>query len=306
MQQGKLPKRFSLALFLSGSLLLSSGQAVPDAPASVRVAVSPPVSTVPAEVVGEVLAVDTVRNVIEINLGGVATQVETDPPAAEIFHPKTVVRGFLRPTVAAGLLPHLENLWPAHSELFDAQDRGIKALEAALADSEKRLGTGSPFPFHALMDERARMVTPERFKGRELLVNFLYGRCSDPTMCSGTAQRMASLHAVLPERLRARVEMVFVTLDPDFDTPARCLQYLRNIGLDRPGFCMLTGPAAATEGLYRLCGLRMERFGDTGIQHTQVTFWIDSEGRMKGTFPGKSVSVDSMLQALLSGFTESQ
>lgn len=304
MRSGKSLLAVSGPWLLTALFLVAPGQAAPDAPASVRVAVSPPVSTVPVEVVGKVLVSDPARNVIELSLGGVSTTVAVDPPAAEIFRPNAIVRGFLRPAAAPELLPRLENLWPAEPQLFEALDRGIKAMEAALAETGGRLGTGSPFPFHALLDERARVITPERFKGRELLINFLYGRCSDPTMCSATAQRMASLHAALPERLRSRVLMVFVTLDPDFDTPARCLQYLRNIGVDRPGFCMLTGPVAATEGLYRLCGLRMERFGETGIQHTQVTFWIDGEGRMKGTFPGKNVSVESMLHALVAGFPE--
>jgi protein SCO1/2 len=281
-------------------------EAVSDAVEPVGVVASPSVSPIPLEVVGRVLTVDTVRSVIEINLGGVPTKGAVDKPAAEIFQPGAMVRGLLRPPAEGEFLSRLENLWPAQPELCEAQNRGIKALEAALSETEKQLGAGAPFPFHALMDERARMVTPERFKGRDLLVNFLYGRCSDPSMCSATAQRMASLQAALPERLRSRVEMVFVTLDPDFDTPARCLQYLRKTGMDRPGFCMLTGPAVATEGLYRLCGLRMERYGDTGIQHTQVTFWIDAEGRMKGTFPGKNVSVEKMLQALLSESSEAR
>ena len=294
---------FALLCLLRAPLVQADGPS-PRAPASVQNAVLPPVSTIPTEVVGKVLATGSPDGAFAIDLGGVPTRVEVDPPAAEIFLPGALVRGFLRPPSTAGLLPRLENLWPAQPQLFAAQDEGLKALEAALSDTAGPLGTGRAFPFHALMDERARMVTPGRFLGRELLVNFLYGRCSDPTMCSGTAQRMASLHAALPDRLRSRVEMVFVTLDPDFDTPARCLQYLRNIGIDRPGFCMLTGPTAATEGLYKLCGLRMERFGETGIQHTQITFWIDSEGRMKGTFPGKNVSVESLVEALVAGFAE--
>ena len=298
---------FVLPVFcLSGVSLLSAAVPPPAQPASVQTAVLPPVSSIPRDVVGKVLPPGTGGGPFTIDLGGVPTPVEVDPPAAEIFLPGALVRGFLRPPAGAGLLPRLENLWPAEPQIFDVLDQGVKAIETALSDTGKRLGTGNPFPFYALMDERARMVTPERFKGRDILVNFLYGRCSDPTMCSGTAQRMASLHAALPERLRSRVEMVFVTLDPDFDTPARCLQYLRNIGIDRPGFCMLTGPVAATEGLYKLCGLRMERFGETGIQHTQVTFWIDGEGRMKGTFPGKDVSVESMVGALVSGFSEAR
>jgi protein SCO1/2 len=302
--------RLGSVLVLFGALRLCCATQVlaavpaPDAPASVLSALLPPESTVPKEVVGRVLPLDPAGGAFGIDLGGEHTRVEVDSPAAEIFLPGAVVRGFLRPASEAGRLPRLENLWPAQPELFDALDRGVKALEAALSDPETRLGTGSPFPFHALLDERARIVSPDRFKGRDVLVNFLYGRCSDPTMCSGTAQRMASLHAALPERLRLRVEMVFVTLDPDFDTPARCLQYLRNIGIDRPGFCMLTGPAAATQGLYKLCGLRMERFGEMSIQHTQITFWIDGEGRMKGTFPGKDVSVESMVEALVAGFSE--
>jgi cytochrome oxidase Cu insertion factor (SCO1/SenC/PrrC family) len=303
MPMGSLLVLFGLLCLLCAPSARADGS-LPPAPASVQTAVLPPPSLIPTEVVGKVLAPGSPEGAFALALGGVPTRVEVDPPAAEIFLPGTLVRGFLRPPSAAGLLPRLENLWPAQPELFAAQDEGLKALEAALSDKDGPLGTGRAFPFHALMDERARMVTPGRFKGRELLVNFLYGRCSDPTMCSGTAQRMASLHAALPDRLRSRVEMVFVTLDPDFDTPARCLQYLRNIGIDRPGFCMLTGPAAATEGLYKLCGLRMERFGETGIQHTQITFWIDSEGRMKGTFPGKNVSVESLVGALVAGFAE--
>jgi cytochrome oxidase Cu insertion factor (SCO1/SenC/PrrC family) len=303
MRQG--PAGLFLALLTA--LWLVSSWAAPVAassPSSVQEAVSPPVSTVPVEVVGTFLSAGSAQAGVWVDLGGTPTQVDVDPVAVEIFRPGTVVRGFLRQAEKPGLLPGFENLWPARPEVFEALDRGLKALETALAAPEGRLGTGNPFPFHALMDERARMITPDRFNGRELLVNFLYGRCADPTMCSGTARRMVELHAALPERLRPRVEMVFVTLDPDFDTPARCLRYLRNIGADRPGFCMLTGPAAATEGLYKLCGLRMERYGDTGIQHTQVTFWIDGQGRMKGTFPGKDVSVQSMLDALVAGVAE--
>ena len=297
----------SLCVFsLAGASAPQPAAPPANAPASVQTAISPPASPIPEEVVGRVLPADPAGSGFAVAIGGVPTRVEVDPPAAEIFLPGSVVRGFLRPPAAGGFLPRLENLWPAQPELFEALDRGIKALEAELSAPQKQLGTGRSFPFHALMDERARMVTPARFQGRNVLVNFLYGRCADPTMCSGTAQRMASLHAALPERLRSRVEMVFVTLDPDFDTPARCLQYLRNIGIDRPGFCMLTGPAAATEGLYKLCGLRMERFGETGIQHTQITFWIDGDGLLKGTFPGRDVSVDSMVEALVAGFSEAQ
>jgi hypothetical protein len=66
---------------------------------------------------------------------------------------------------------------------------------------------------------------------------------------------------------------------------------------------MLKGPPAAAGRLYRRCGLRVERFGDKGIRRTQIIFCFATEGRMKGAFPAKNVSVESMFHTLVAGFS---
>ena len=127
----------SLCVFcLPGAPAPQASAPAANAPASVQTAVSPPASTTPEEVVGRVLSADPAGGELAVALGGVSTRVEVDPPAAEIFLPGSVVRGFLRPPAAAGLLPRLENIWPAQPPLFEALDRGIKALEAELADQD--------------------------------------------------------------------------------------------------------------------------------------------------------------------------
>lgn len=81
-------------------------------------------------------------------------------------------------------------------------------------------------PFELIDGATGKTVTQEDFKGRYLLVYFGYTFCPDvcPTALSTVAQALDRLPAATAERL----EPVFITVDPERDTPEVVGEYVRH------------------------------------------------------------------------------
>jgi cytochrome oxidase Cu insertion factor (SCO1/SenC/PrrC family) len=116
-------------------------------------------------------------------------------------------------------------LWHAGDEV---QNSG-RTTTSGIAD------VGGPF---ALVDQDGVKRTDADFRGRYLLIYFGYSDCPDvcPTTLGVMADTMDKLGA-----LKDRVVPVFITTDPDRDTPAVLKAYLKSFG---PEFVGLTGSAA--------------------------------------------------------------
>ena len=97
---------------------------------------------------------------------------------------------------------------------------------------------GGPF---ALTDGAGRQVTDRDFRGKYLLVYFGYTACPDacPTTLNEIADAMGRLG---PDA--ARVQPIFVTLDPARDTPAVVRDYAAAFG---PNIVGLTGTQAQVD-----------------------------------------------------------
>lgn len=94
---------------------------------------------------------------------------------------------------------------------------------------------GGPF---ALTDHNDKRVTDDDFRGRYRLMFFGYVYCPDacPTGLYNATQALEKLGA----RAKA-IAPIFVTIDPERDTPAALKNYLANF---HPSFTGLTGTAA--------------------------------------------------------------
>jgi protein SCO1/2 len=127
---------------------------------------------------------------------------------------------------------------------------------------------------------------------RGKLVLLFFGYTSCPDVCPTTLATFKQLD----ERLGAQaadVEVVFVTVDPARDTPAKLGEYL---ALFSPDFIGLTDDPAALGAVYQDYGVYVEK-QDTGdpnnyeVAHTSSVFVIDPNGDLRLTFPyGMSVA----------------
>jgi cytochrome oxidase Cu insertion factor (SCO1/SenC/PrrC family) len=94
---------------------------------------------------------------------------------------------------------------------------------------------GGPF---TLVDGTSKEVTNARFQGRYMLVYFGFTHC--PDICPTTLLLMMNALEQLGDQGR-RVVPVFITLDPERDTPEKISTYVQNFS---PNLVGLTGSAA--------------------------------------------------------------
>lgn len=109
---------------------------------------------------------------------------------------------------------------------------------------------GGPF---TLTDQNGRKVSDTVFRGKFMLVYFGYTSCKDT--CPVDVQNMATAVDQLGGR-GEEVVPVFVTLDPDRDTPARLKEFLEPV---HPRFVGLTGTVDEIDAVAELYRVEFER-----------------------------------------------
>lgn len=135
-----------------------------------------------------------------------------------------------------------------------------------------------PAPDFTLTDQYGRPFTLSEQKGNVVLLFFGYSSC--PDVCPTTLGIWRMVHEMLGADA-ARVRFVFVTVDPERDTPERIREHL---GLFHPDFIGLTGSPAELEHVYAAYGVVREKVDapESGmgylVNHTASDFLIDTQG----------------------------
>ncbi|WP_371616779.1 SCO family protein [Streptomyces sp. NBC_00454] len=93
----------------------------------------------------------------------------------------------------------------------------------------------------------------EQTKGKPTLIYFGYTNC--PDVCPLTMGNIAVAKKALPKADQDKLQVVFVTTDPDRDTPESLGSWLK--GLD-PAFTGLTGDFATIQAAARTLGIGIE------------------------------------------------
>jgi len=159
---------------------------------------------------------------------------------------------------------------------------GVLASGAALAFRGVDVtGQGYGGDFH-LQGPDGRMHTQKDFAGKIVVLTFGFTHC--PDVCPISLAALAQALAALGEE-RARVQGVFVTVDPERDTPALLARY---VSAFEPSFLGLAGDAAATREVTRAFKVFYQKVpganGDYTMDHSTGYYVVDSKGRTRLMF----------------------
>lgn len=154
--------------------------------------------------------------------------------------------------------------------------RGIEIRDAEMAPA---------FSFVAWDGSRVDLAAE---RGKVVLLYFGYTHCPDvcPTTLGDWARAKRALGADT-----AQVRWIFVSMDPDRDTPELAFTYAKQFD---PGFIGVTGSAEALEGLKRAWNIAAYPEGDVRernytVAHPAHTFVVDRDGRLRYLYePGVS------------------
>ncbi len=193
----------------------------------------------------------------------------------------------------------LENIWPDDAATQRALDAAAKALaqDTTMRGKEAYREIGETLPEFTLLDQEGRAVSGSRFRGKQIVLNFIYTRCPLANMCPAATLRMASLQKAANEAGVKNFELVSISFDPDHDTPGVLKEYAQVRGLDTSNWSFLTGPDASVRQLLAQLGVIREFEGAT-IKHTLATVLINEQGRISYRVDGSTWLVEDFLQHL--------
>jgi protein SCO1/2 len=138
---------------------------------------------------------------------------------------------------------------------------------------------GGPF---SLTDQNGRTVTDQDLKGRPSLMFFGFTHCPDvcPTALFEVSEIMRALG---PDADRVRA--LFVTVDPERDTPATLKDYLSSFD---PHLSALTGDPEAVAAMAKAYRVYYKKVplseGGYTMDHTAIVYLMNKDGRFVAPF----------------------
>jgi protein SCO1 len=161
---------------------------------------------------------------------------------------------------------------------------------------------GDAVPDFKLRNQDGRTIHLDQFRGKQLLITFIYTRCPLPNFCPRVTRNFADINRQLAASpsLYDKTRLLCVSFDPDNDTPERLRAYGSTyIGSDAKDafshwdFAVPEKPVLAKMTEYFDVGITQS--ADNSITHTLSTTLIGTDGKVVRFYPGNEWTVEQVL-----------
>ena len=130
-----------------------------------------------------------------------------------------------------------------------------------------------------------------------------FGYTDCPDVCPTTLAALAQAIGELGANARS-LQVVFITVDPERDTPGQLRAYLSNPSFPR-GAVGLTGSAADVRGVATAYHVYYSRHGQGpgySVDHTSIIYLMDPKGRfVRPVSPGPPADMSGQISAAMAG-----
>ncbi len=203
----------------------------------------------------------------------------------------TIRRRCFRLTSAAWLGVVLAVIQPA-------EGHSLKQLEDRMRGRERYAEiVNRPAPNFALQDSKGRLVALSDFRGKVVVLNFVYTRC--PDVCPLHSEKIAEIQEMINRTpMQDLVRFVTITTDSASDTPEIMKSYGRTHGLSPVNWVFLTSSVEApeqTRSIAKSFGLKFTLAKDGYQMHGLVTHLIDKSGNLRARYHGLKFKETNMI-----------
>jgi protein SCO1/2 len=134
-----------------------------------------------------------------------------------------------------------------------------------------------------LTDQNGARYTMSEHRGRITLLFFGYTLC--PDVCPTTLSKLTQVYRSLGPRSDS-VSTVFVSVDPDRDTPQALRDYLQNFGIKVVGLTGTRQDVDTATSKFRVSYTIEQSDSAAGylVSHTTLLYLIDEQGRLRHMF----------------------
>ncbi len=166
--------------------------------------------------------------------------------------------------------------WTLSQISIHSARRGAAALSPIR--SVKLLHTGDDVPQTRFVDQYGRSFTFADFRGRPLVLAFIYTRCRDPRMCPLISSKFNQLQEQFKN---SPAHLVEITLDPQYDRGPVLAKYARTFGARTGRWTIGTGDPESVLNFAASFGLSVFPDERVGLIHAERTAIIDSHGKIE-------------------------
>ena len=147
----------------------------------------------------------------------------------------------------------------------------------------------SPTHF-ALSDQSGQTTRSEDFRGKVVVLSFMYTKC--PDVCPLLAAKLRQVQQGLGDAA-SDVAFVVISVDPENDTPAAALEFSRRHGMEH-GWSYLVGPRDQLAAVWDHYFVESHRPGDDHplLEHSSPLYLLDRRGEARVLLTGDKQELD--------------
>ncbi len=170
------------------------------------------------------------------------------------------------------------------------------ALDEQQALRASQSVVGSSVPEHTLLDRDGRPLRLSSYRGKPLLVSFIYTGCFQvcPTQTRALHEAVKGLAATLGPR---QFNVVSIGFNQPFDSPAAMRAFAAQQRIDAPNWAFLSPPPATVEALTRDFGFRYAAT-PAGFDHLLGVTVVDAAGRIHSQVLGDRLTAQQLGEPL--------
>lgn len=186
----------------------------------------------------------------------------------------------VRATLVVGEESHLENVSITKKSEGDSGSTGVRLPQA-----------GDPVPEISLVNQDGKRVSIKEYRGKALLMTFIYTRCPLPDYCILMSNNFEAVAKELKKDpgLYDRSRLLSISFDPDYDTAKVLREYGKTYaGEVDPGFTHWQFASGSPEEVRKAAdffGISYTREKDQYV-HSLRTALVGPDGKIVRLFPG--------------------
>jgi protein SCO1/2 len=166
---------------------------------------------------------------------------------------------------------------------------------------------GDEVPNYRLINQDGKAIRIQDYKGKALLLTFIYTRCQQPDQCTLMSSNFATIDQELQKQpdVYQKTHLLSISFDPEYDTP----KVLRSYGAAFTGkyseenfahWEFASGSVDEVKGIAQFFGLRYYQSpsGDEQVIHSLRTVVIGPDGKVVSVYRGNEWKPEEILKEI--------
>jgi protein SCO1 len=211
------------------------------------------------------------------------------PSVATAMHPGDTITAVMEPTAQADLLDQIDIVDQAK-------------LDYVPKVVYNTLEPGETVPDFRFLNQSGRIISLRQFRGKVVLLTFIYTRCPLPNYCVRMSRNFAKIDRTLQKqpKLYAKTHLLSISFDPAYDTP----KVLRSYGGAYTGLYtketfthweFVAPPKDELKKVLLFFDIGITPVGSQTITHSLSTVVIAPDGTLYRWYPGNEWKPEQVL-----------